>query len=92
MDTAYITWVFLIAGGAFLAVFVKPKRIMVFGAVLFACAVAGLVVSAVLGGGNFTVVFGVAAAAIPLVFAMLAIGAWVGGAVIGRVRRNGAGS
>jgi peptidoglycan/LPS O-acetylase OafA/YrhL len=92
MDTAYITWVFLIGGGALLAVFVKSKRIMAFGAALFACALAGLVVSGVLGGGNLTVVFGMAAAAIPVVFAMLATGAWVGAVVIGKVRRNRAGS
>jgi hypothetical protein len=92
MDTAYITWVFLIGGGALLAVFVNPKRIMAFGAAFFVCALTGLVVSGILGGGNLTVVFGVAAAAIPVVFAMLAIGAWAGAAVIGKVRRNKAGS
>ena len=75
-----------------MAVFVNPKRIMAFGAAFFVCALTGLVVSGILGGGNLTVVFGVAAAAIPVVFAMLAIGAWAGAAVIGKVRRNKAGS
>jgi hypothetical protein len=92
MDTAYITWIVLIGGGALLAAFVKPKRIIVWGAALTACALAGLVISSILGGGNFTVVCGVAAMAIPVVFAMLAIGAWVGAALRGSVRRNRSGS
>ncbi len=88
MDTAYITWILLIVGGAFLGVFIKPKHIVVCGVALMACALAGLILSGVFGGGNLTVLFGVVAMAIPVVFAMLALGAWIGAAIVGRVRRN----
>lgn len=57
-----------------------------------AFALTGLVASRILGSGNFTVMFGVAATAIPEVFAMRATGAWVGTAVVGSLRRNGRGS
>lgn len=88
MDTAYIAWIVLIGGGALLAVFVRPRRIMVCGAALLGCALAGLVVCSMLGRGHLSAVFGVAAMAIPVVFAMLAIGAWAGSALLGSVRRS----
>lgn len=88
MDTAYITWIVLIGGGALLATVVKPRRIVAGGAALMACALAGLVASGMLGLGHLTAGFGVAATAIPMVFAMLAIGAWARTALVGSVRRN----
>lgn len=78
MDTAYITWLILMGGGAILALFVRPKHIVIAGAALMACSLVGLVASSMLGGGNLTTIFGVATMAIPVVFGMLAIGSAIG--------------
>lgn len=86
MDPAYITWAVLIGAGVALAFFVKPKRILLCGAALMACALTGLAVSGALGGGNITIFLGVAAMGIPPVFGMLALGASVGAAILARLR------
>jgi hypothetical protein len=81
MDTAYLVWLLLIGGGVVLSLFVKPKHVIIVGAVLMACSIAGLVVSYSLDRDKLGTLFGVATMAIPVVFAMLAIGSAIGNAL-----------
>lgn len=70
MDPAYITWIVLIAGGAIVSAFVRTRHIIVAGGALMGCSLVGLAMTG-------SMIFGVAAMGIPVVFGMLATGSAV---------------
>ncbi|HSW13523.1 MAG TPA: hypothetical protein VLI06_11835 [Solimonas sp.] len=88
MDPAYLTWLWILAGGMLAGFFVRPKAILLLAAALFAVAVGGLILSSVFGQETFTWVFGIAAMAIPLLGVLAAAGATLGAALRRRMRRD----
>jgi hypothetical protein len=83
MDRAYQTWLLVLAGGAIVGVFFNPRTIALVSVSLFAASVAGLVAAGALGYGNASMLFGIAAMAIPV----LGIIATAGAAISSKVRR-----
>lgn len=77
MDQAYATWLVLLAIGFGLGLFVKAKRIVLFGAVMFAITVIAFVGS-IATGSQAGSVMGWGLIVVPLVFGLLALGALVG--------------
>ena len=81
MDSAYQTWFWVLVGGVVLGAFLRPRVVALIAAALFAAAVFGLVVAAVLGYGTATTLFGLAAVAIPVLGAVAVAGAAISGLI-----------
>lgn len=83
MDRAYLTWLFVLAAGAVVGAFFNPRTVALVSAVLFAAAVAGLIAAGALGHGNAAMLFGMAAAAVPVLGIVATVGAALGSRVRG---------
>lgn len=83
MDRAYQTWLWVLAGGAAVGVFLSPRTVALASVGLFAVSIAGLIAAAALGHDNATMFFGLAAMAIPVLGVLAAVGAAIGA----RIRR-----
>jgi len=66
MDRAYHTWLWVLAAGAAVGVFFSPRSVALASVGLFAASIAGLIAAGALGYGNATMLFGLAAMAIPV--------------------------
>lgn len=80
MDNAYYNWLWLLAGGAIVGLFVRARTVAIVAAVCMAVAVGGLVISA-LSNSNSTMLFGVAAMGIPVLGGLAALGSLLGNRV-----------
>jgi peptidoglycan/LPS O-acetylase OafA/YrhL len=90
MDPAYGNWLWLLLGGVILGVFVRPRTVGILTGVCFLLAVLGLVVSAAFSLGNYTMLFGIAATAVPIIGAVGTVGAVLGASLrkaIARLRQ-----
>jgi hypothetical protein len=84
MDRAYQTWLWVLLGGALVGVFLRPRTVALASAGLFVASIVGLVAAGALGYGNASMLFGIAAMAIPV----LGIIATAGAAIGSRLRRT----
>jgi hypothetical protein len=80
MDNAYYNWIWLLACGAIVGLFMRARTVAIVAAVCMAIAVGGLVISA-LSNSNTTMLFGIAAMGIPVLGGLAAIGSLLGNTV-----------
>ena len=75
MDHVYYNWLWLIAGGAFIGLFVRVPALIRLAGICWGVAIAGMVISAGTGDGKTSMYFGVAVMGIPMVGGAIGFGA-----------------
>jgi hypothetical protein len=75
MDPAYHNWLWFLLAGILIGLFLEVKTVGKLAVILEVVAVAGLGASAAFSAGRWTWIFGLTAMAVPIVGAMVALGA-----------------
>jgi len=81
MDNAYYNWLWLLAGGTIVGLFLRVRTVAIVAAVCMAVAVGGLVISSAFSSRNTSMLFGVAAMGIPILGGLAVIGSLLGNTI-----------